>query len=80
MVKDCYAYNKCQIILSQDCFKNKSTSKQCLIMMMFKDCFNKTESSMLKYFNLQRCNEVGQVYKHKSIHLHLFTLINLTYK
>lgn len=80
MLQDCYAYNKCQITLSQDCFKNKSTSIECLIMMMFKDCFNKTESFMLKYFNLQRCDKVGQVYKQMSIHLHLYTLINLTYK
>lgn len=26
MVQDCYTYNKCQIILSKDCFKIKSTS------------------------------------------------------
>lgn len=88
MVQDCYTYNKCQIILSQDCFKIKSTSIEffyhddekhkntfieCSIMMMFKDCFNKTKSFMLHYFNLQRCNEEGS-YISKCLYISICTL------
>lgn len=87
MVQDCYTYNKCQIILSQDCFKIKSTSIEffyhddekhkntfieCSIMMMFKDCFILLQPSEMQWR--------GQLYKQMSIHLHLYTLINLTYK
>lgn len=80
MVQNCNIYYKCLVIVFQDCFKNLSTAIECLIMMMFKDCFYKTESSMLKYFNLRDAMKRGHVHKQMSIHLNLYTLINLTYK